>query len=108
MKSKAVKKVEASSGNVFEDLGFPKSKELYAKAQLCHLIARIIEGRGLTQGQAAKLLGTDQPKVSALVRGKLSGFSTDRLIKFLLALGWDVEIKVNKTRKARGRVRIAA
>jgi predicted XRE-type DNA-binding protein len=54
----------------------------------------------LTQAAAAKVLGIDQPKRSALLRGKLIGFSTGRLIKFLNALGRDVEI-VAKDRSRR-------
>ena len=40
------------------------------------------------------LLGIDQPKISALMRGKLDGFSIDRLLRFLNALGRDIEIVV--------------
>jgi predicted XRE-type DNA-binding protein len=61
-------------------------------------IADIIAERRLTQARAAKLLGIDQPKVSALLRGKLSGFSIDRLFRFLNALGRDVEIVVRSAR----------
>ncbi len=86
--------VYSSSGNVFEDLGLPNSDELLIKAQLAHQISELIEMRHLTQSDAAKLLGVDQPKVSALMRGKLSGFSTDRLFRFLNALGSNVEIRI--------------
>ncbi len=86
--------VYSSSGNVFEDLGLPNSDELLIKAQLAHQISELIEMRHLTQSEAAKVLGVDQPKVSALMRGKLSGFSTDRLFRFLNALGSNVEIRI--------------
>jgi predicted XRE-type DNA-binding protein len=86
--------IYSSSGNVFEDLGLPNSDELLIKAQLAHQISELIEMRHLTQSDAAKLLGVDQPKVSALMRGKLSGFSTDRLFRFLNALGRNVEIRI--------------
>lgn len=86
--------IYSSSGNVFEDLGLPNADELLIKAQLAHQISEIIEMRHLTQSEAAKLLGVDQPKVSALMRGKLSGFSTDRLFRFLNALGSNVEIRI--------------
>jgi predicted XRE-type DNA-binding protein len=82
------------SGNVFADLGLEAPEEALAKAELTAKIAEIIDARRLTQTAAAKLLGIDQPKVSALLRGKLQGFSTERLIKFLNALGRDVEIVV--------------
>lgn len=83
-----------SSGNVFADLGLDAPEEELAKAELTAKIAEIIEAKGLTQAVAARLLGVDQPKVSALLRGKLTGFSTERLIRFLNALGRDVEIVV--------------
>ena len=86
--------IEQSSGNVFADLGLKNPEELLAKAELVQRIADIIAERKLTQVRAAKLLGIDQPKVSALLRGKLDGFSTDRLFRFLNALGRDVEIVI--------------
>ena len=87
-------KVHSGSGNVFADLGFPDSDELLIKAELVHQISELISEQKLTQVEAAKILGIDQPKVSALVRGKLSGFSTERLFRFLNALGSSVEIRV--------------
>ncbi len=87
-------KVVASSGNVFADLGFVNSDELLIKAELVRQISNLIDGRKLTQSEAAKILGIDQPKVSALLNGRFSGFSTDRLFRFLNALGSDVEIRV--------------
>ena len=82
------------SGNVFADLGLPDAEERYAKAVISRLIAKVIEARGLTQAQAAELLGTTQPKVSAVVRGQLAGFSMDRLFRFLTALGMNVHVEV--------------
>lgn len=86
--------VSNSSGNVFADIGAKHPEEARAKAQLAHAIAIMIEARGLSQGEAARLLGIDQPKVSNLVRGKLGGFSLDRMFRFLTLLGRDVEIIV--------------
>src|SRR5437763_7200332 len=90
--------VEPSSGNVFADLGLKNPDELLAKAELVQRIADIIAERKLTQVRAAKLLGIDQPKVSALPRGKLDGFSTDRLFRFLNALGSNVDIVIRPAR----------
>jgi predicted XRE-type DNA-binding protein len=95
-----------SSGNVFADLGLPNPEELLAKAELAHKIIALIRKRGLTQAQAAKLLGVDQPKVSALVRGNLTGFSIERLMRFLLHLGQDVRITVEATPRNRAHARI--
>jgi predicted XRE-type DNA-binding protein len=92
--------VEASSGNVFADLGLKNPEELLAKAELVQCIAGVIAERKLTQVRAAKLLGIDQPKVSALLKGKLDGFSIDRLFRFLNALGRDVEITIRPARQA--------
>lgn len=86
--------VEEGSGNVFADLGLPQADLALAKARLVQQIRDAIEGRGLTQTKAAKLLGLDQPKVSALMRGRTEGYSIDRLFKFLNALGRHVEITV--------------
>jgi predicted XRE-type DNA-binding protein len=88
--------VTPSSGNVFADLGLPDAEELYAKSLLSILIARTIRDRGLTQTEVAALLGTTQPKISELVRGRLSGFSIERLFRFLNALGMNVRIHVSE------------
>ncbi len=101
--------VEASSGNVFADLGVPKPEEAWAKAELARKIGTLIVERKLTQSQAASLLGIDQPKISALLRGRLQGFSSDRLFRFLNALGSDVEIVVRPAGRERPpRIRVRA
>ena len=94
------------SGNVFADLGYPRPEEAAAKAELAHKITKIIERRRLTQAEAAELLDVDQPKVSALRRGKLSGFSLDRLVRFLVLLGHDVQIVVKHHARSRRRARL--
>lgn len=86
--------VQASSGNIFADLGRPDAEEAFARVRLAQQIAQIIERKALSQTDAAELMGLDQPKVSALVRGRLSGFSTDRLLRCLMQLGQDVDIVV--------------
>ena len=94
-------RVQASSGNVFADLGLENSDELLVKAELARKISSIITKQQMTQAEAAELLGVDQPKISALIHGKLSGFSTVRLFRFLNALGRDVEIVVKTKPKSR-------
>jgi predicted XRE-type DNA-binding protein len=94
--------VEPGSGNVFADLEVPDAPEALAKAELANRICTVLARRRLTQAQAATILGVDQPKVSALIRGKLDGFSSDRLFRFLNALGQDVEIVVRPRRKSGG------
>ncbi len=88
-----------SSGNVFADLNLPDADDLLAKAELAAKIIAEIQRRRLTQSQAAAILGIDQPKVSALKQGKLTGFSIERLMRFLLALGRDIEITVKRRAK---------
>ncbi|MBM3566323.1 MAG: XRE family transcriptional regulator [Alphaproteobacteria bacterium] len=101
---------ERSSGNVFADIGLPDADEALAKAELVRQIGNIIAQRRLTQAAAARLLGVDQPKISALLHGRLAGFSTDRLIRFLNALGRDVKIVIRAAPRSRamGRVQVAA
>lgn len=94
------------SGNVFEDLGHPRPTEALAKAELARKIAEVIAKRRLTQAAAAELLNLDQPKVSALVRGRLAGFSLDRLVRLLVLLGSDVEIVVKPRARTAGRARV--
>ena len=89
--------IHESSGNVFADLGIENPEEYLAKSKLAARILRVVQSRGLTQVQAGKLLGITQPKVSALLNGRLDGFSTDRLFRFLNNLGCDVQIRVSKS-----------
>lgn len=98
--------VKASSGNVFADLGLENADELLVKAELARKISNIITNQKMTQTEAAEILGIDQPKISALVNGRLSGFSVERLFRFLNALGRDVEIvvKTNSSSQAHTRV----
>ena len=94
------------SGNVFKDLGHPRPAEALAKAELARKIGTLIAKRGLTQAAAGELLKVDKPKVSALVRGRLAGFSLDRLVRFLVLLGSDVEIVVKPRTRASRRARV--
>ena len=90
-----------STGNIFADLGFPDAEERMAKTNLALQINVLIKRKKLTQKQAAELLDIDQPKISALSTGKLSGFSLERLFRFLTILGQDITINV--TPKARSK-----
>jgi len=90
-----------STGNIFADLGFPDAEERMAKTNLALQINVLIKRKKLTQKQAAELLNIDQPKISALSTGKLSGFSLERLFRFLTILGQDIIINI--TPKARSK-----
>jgi predicted XRE-type DNA-binding protein len=89
-------RVTESSGNVFADLGLKNADTLMAKSVLAIHIKHAIKARHLTQAQAADILGVDQPKVSAITSGRLEGFATDRLMRFLNQLGCDVKITVSR------------
>ena len=100
--------VTPSSGNVFADLGFAEPDVELSKAQLASHSRQIIKRRRLTQVAAASLMGIDQPKVSALLNGRLANFSSERLMRLLTALGQDVEItvKAKPRNRAQGRIRV--
>ena len=104
------RRIVRGSGNVFADLGFADAGERQTKVRLAMGINDILERRGLSQGKAAELLGINQPKVSALSKYRLEGFSVERLIRFLTALNQDVEIVIrNKPRTRRsGQVFVTA
>jgi predicted XRE-type DNA-binding protein len=95
--------VEEGSGNVFADIGLPNPEDRLARADLAIRITEAIRARRLTQTRAAHILNIDQPKISRLLRGQLSGFSTERLIHFLTLLGRDVEISVKPAPRSRRR-----
>ena len=98
---------DPSSGNVFADLGLPDPGEHLIKAGLVVKIDRTIRQRHLTQAAAADLMGIDQPKVSAMLAGQFRGYSVERLMRFLVALGHDVEIVVKPRRRGSAELRVA-
>ena len=93
------RKVTASSGNVFADLGFANPEEELLKAKLVREIRSIIKRRKLTQAKAAAMLGLKQPDVSALVTGRVGKFSIDRLIRCLNRLDYKVDVVVRQRRR---------
>ena len=97
---------EVSSGNVFADLGFADAEERKTKVRLAFAINQILERRRLPQADAARRLGINQPKVSALANYRLEGFSVERLMHFLNALGRDVEIVIRSKPRSRRPARI--
>src|SRR5580693_6575718 len=108
--AKSVNKVVTSSGNVFADLGLPDAAELDTKVRLAVAVNRVLESRRLTQAAAATALSINQPKISALKHYKLEGFSVERLMTFLTALGSDIEIRVHlpKRSSSPGRILVNA
>jgi predicted XRE-type DNA-binding protein len=100
--------VHEGSGNVYLDLGFPDADDMLVKAQLVTKIRDIIGERGLTQVQAAAILGLPQPKLSGILRGRFRGVSERKLIDCLTSLGRDVEIVVKDAprRRTSGKVTV--
>ena len=103
-------RVTRGTGNVFADLGFPDAAERQAKVRLASALNRVLDGRKLSQEDAAKVLGVTQPKVSALRHYKLAGFSVERLMNLLTALDQDVEIVIRQKSRSRkaGRISVVA
>src|SRR6185436_3886224 len=100
-KSKVAReRFERSSGNVFADLGFEDSEERLLKAELAAKIAQLIQKKGWTQAQTAERTALDQPKISRLLRGQLSGFSADRLFAILNRIGHSVEVRISPKERA--------
>jgi predicted XRE-type DNA-binding protein len=93
------------SGNVFADLGLAGAEDRLAKAELAQKIAAILRKQGLTQAQAAAVLGVDQPKISALLTGQLARFSIEKLMHSLLMLGQDVAITIRPRQRVRSKSR---
>ncbi|MFN0171427.1 MAG: helix-turn-helix domain-containing protein [Bryobacteraceae bacterium] len=103
-------KIVQSSGNVFTDLGFRDAGERQTKVRLAVAINELLRRRGLSQQKAAELLAVNQPKVSALSKYRLDGFSVERLMRFLTLLNQDIEIVIRSRPRARrpGRVIVTA
>ncbi len=106
MKRKPESTISESSGNIFSDLGFRDGEELQTKSALVFRISKILQEKALNQTEAAKLLGIDQPKVSNLLRGKIDGFSIDRLFRLLNALNQEVEIVIKPKRQSKKKAEI--
>ncbi len=101
-------RVSLGSGNVFADVAAARPDEAMAKAKLARQIGLIIARDGLTQAQVAERLGIDQPKVSALTRGRLRDFSIERLMRFAVGLGHSVQITIGVQRVDSARLQVAA
>ncbi len=101
-------KFRVGSGNVFRDLALPNSRLRLLKAELAATINGILDAYDWTQGEVAKRLGTQQPTVSLLRKGQLSGISSERLLSWLGALDHDVVIKVSRAKSAKPKIEVLA
>ncbi len=93
---------EVSSGNVYADLGYEDAEEQRLKSQLVQRIDQEMRARGLTQTEAAKLMGLTQPKLSNLLKGRFRGVSRDKLTRCLIALGYRVTLRFEPQKEAAG------
>lgn len=105
--------IEIGSGNVFADLGLPDAEDMQVKARLVYEIGQIVKKRGLTQAGIGRLLGIEQPDVSNLLRGRMRGYSIERLLRSLTALNQDVQITITPAQcqdheEACGKISVAA
>lgn len=94
-------KITKSGGNVYADLGIKNPDEHALKAELVRQIAAVMKEQELTQTAAARRLGIEQPDVSKMLKGHFRQFSVERLMRFLVALGQDVEIIVRPVSSTR-------
>lgn len=102
----AATELTVGSGNVFADLGFENPEQELMKARLTLEIFRLIRERGLTQTQAAEILGIKQPQVSLLMRNRAGSFSVGRLMELLTALGQDIQIVVKPAKREHGELSV--
>ena len=88
-------KITPASGNVFEDLGFDKieATNLKLRAELMVMVRTYIQENQLTQTEAAKKMGVDQPRLNKLLRGKIDLFTIDALVQMLGQVGIHIELK---------------
>lgn len=108
MRKKRSAEIEVSSGNVFADLGLPDAVELDTKVRLAVAINQRLVAKRMTQATAAAKLSINQPKVSALKHYRLEGFSVERLMGFLTALGSDIEIRIRSPKRTPGQITVEA
>jgi predicted XRE-type DNA-binding protein len=101
-------KANVTTGSAFHALGLPDADELVLRSALIRKAAAAIRASGLSQTAVGRLVGMEQPRISALLAEKISLFSTDRLVAVLVALGHEVEVKVRRSKTGQGRLRVAA
>jgi len=99
--------ITRGTGDIFADLGYPDAAERQAKLRLAYALNQLLDQRALSQVEASSVLGVSQPKVSALRRYKLTGFSVERLMNLLTALDQDIEIVIRQKPRSRRAARIS-
>ena len=94
----ALLKITRGSGNIFVDLGFDKieAENLKLRSGLMIRIVQFYRKSGMTQARAAKALGLTQPRLNALLKGKIGQFSLDALVNIASQAGMNVRLVVKK------------
>lgn len=100
--------ITVTSGSVFHALGLENADDLVLRSALIRKVGEVARAKNLTQAEIAELLGVDQPCVSTLLAGKISKFSTDALVRMLMALGQNVTVRVTAARAAKGKLVVVA
>jgi predicted XRE-type DNA-binding protein len=91
-------KIEKGSGNIFRDLGFPpgEAQNLIIRAELMIKIEQFVRKSGMTQKEAARLIGITQPRLNLLLKRKIDLFSLDALVNMVARAGMQVKLTVRK------------
>jgi predicted XRE-type DNA-binding protein len=100
--------ITVTSGSVFHALGLENADDLVLRSALIRKVGEVARAKNLTQAEIAELLCVDQPRVSTLLAGKISKFSTDALVRMLMALGQNVTVRVTAARAAKGKLVVVA
>jgi predicted XRE-type DNA-binding protein len=101
--------VTRGTGNVFADLGYSNPGERQAKLRLAYCVIASLDRRKLSDVAAAKVLGLSRASIRALRNYRLRAFSIEQLMTLVTAVGHDIEIVVQLTRRTRksGRIHVA-
>jgi predicted XRE-type DNA-binding protein len=73
-----------------------EAENMKLRSALMMALKEHIASAGMSQAQAAKLLGVTQPRISDLIRGKISLFSLDALVNMAAVAGLHVELRVRR------------
>ena len=91
-------KITVGSDNVFRDLGFgeAEAENLKHRSALMMRVEKFVKQSGMTQAEAARVLGLTQPRLNQLLKGKIQLFSLDALVNMLAQAGMRVRMTVQK------------
>lgn len=75
----------------------PSDARQSLRSQLTSMIAEALAEKQLSQVDAARMCDTDQPTLSKILAGRKQNASSEKLLCWLMALGWDVEIRLKRS-----------